>query len=243
MNHTTKISDTATVPEIVSDLVRTTWPGASFKSQSASDIGAEIRRYFKINGERYAFDNKHCGMSSDWYQYDSDQDAPYYGTWINPALLAAVCYCEGDITATICGAPTQFRQWFAELEAWSKDRNGRLDDHDDKFWAKVEAIEKRDEESDEPPPGAIESLCTLCRVTCDAGSAAWQPATWALYNYFLNVLPPAYWADSVFAVGEANHHDDNGRAVYLCFRRNPANRKQFEARYATVADLKREASA
>ena len=60
-----------------------------------------IHTGFTFNGSRYIFDWKLCDPTRGWKQYDTYQDAPYFGTWVNLNELATCCYCEGDIIVKI----------------------------------------------------------------------------------------------------------------------------------------------
>jgi len=39
----------------------------------------------------------------------------------------------------------------------------------------------------------------------------------SVYNHMLNCLPPRNWVSGYFEVGEADHHNDEGRAVHRAF--------------------------
>ena len=45
----------------------------------------------------------------------------------------------------------------------------------------------------------------------------WQSTTVAMYTSMLEVLPPQDMANGGFLVGEPNHHNTKGQAVYACF--------------------------
>lgn len=61
--------------------------------------GNRVRRTF-VNGEgsmsRYVYDRLH------WEQYDTSQDAWYFGVWANKARLRILTYAEGDVTLVEC---------------------------------------------------------------------------------------------------------------------------------------------
>lgn len=54
------------------------------------DSFASINRYF--------FDTRLKGFE----QFDTEQDAWYFGVWVSAEHLCTVTYCEGDITVVIC---------------------------------------------------------------------------------------------------------------------------------------------
>jgi len=55
--------------------------------------------------ERYIFDTNYCKSSNGWKQYDTHQDASYFGVWINLDKRLIITYCEGDIS--ISYSPTK----------------------------------------------------------------------------------------------------------------------------------------
>lgn len=59
--------------------------------------------------DRYHYDRHLAGYA----QVDTRQDAPYFGTWLNPVTRTIVCYCEGDLTTTTCDTDEELR---AEVE-------------------------------------------------------------------------------------------------------------------------------
>jgi len=62
--------------------------------------GNEVIREF-CPGDRYRYDMKLVGREG-WKQYDTDQDAHYFGCWVNPDKMMTFCYCEGDVTIIRC---------------------------------------------------------------------------------------------------------------------------------------------
>jgi hypothetical protein len=74
-----------------------------------NERGNEIYRnehadqYLKIRrGEdRYVYDFKHL-TPPDWKQFDTHQDASYFGMWVNVEKLMTFTYCEGDRILVVC---------------------------------------------------------------------------------------------------------------------------------------------
>lgn len=62
--------------------------------------------------ERYYFDTRLCPQG--FKQFDTDQDAPYFGIWVNKDLLCTFIYCEGDIYLCICNDVEHYN---AEIQA------------------------------------------------------------------------------------------------------------------------------
>jgi hypothetical protein len=52
-----------------------------------------------------------------------------------------------------------------------------------------------------------------------ANPAEWIPTTEAMYWEMLGAVPPRAQNRSAFLVGEADHHNADGWAVYSCFKR------------------------
>ena len=69
----------------------------------------------------------------------------------------------------------------------------------------------------------------------DLNPAEWIPTTKAMYWEMLEVLPPEIMSQTAFLVGEANDHNENGEAVYACFKQ--VNDDYF-AKHLTVAEFK-----
>lgn len=63
---------------------------------------AEEKLGIKRGDERYFYD---FGPLQSWKQYDTSQDAHYFGVWVNLEQRMTFTYCEGDRILVIC--PTQ----------------------------------------------------------------------------------------------------------------------------------------
>lgn len=59
--------------------------------------GNLVHRY-SLSSSRYHVD---CDLG-DWLQFDTDQDAEYFGFWVNPEALMTLTYCEGDWVLVVC---------------------------------------------------------------------------------------------------------------------------------------------
>ena len=79
--------------------------------------GNEVVRSFIINGERYRWDFDKKFTAQGWEQYDTSQDAWYFGVWINKKLLQIQSYAEGDLTLVKCPDIEHFN---AEIELMNK---------------------------------------------------------------------------------------------------------------------------
>jgi len=54
------------------------------------------------DAERYVIDFAADFATDGWQQFDTDQDAHYFGVWLNPRKLWSLTYAEGDWSLTVC---------------------------------------------------------------------------------------------------------------------------------------------
>lgn len=66
---------------------------------------------------RYHYDDQ-LTASDGWQQYDTEQDAWYFGIWINPVKLETFTYAEGDTIHVIAPSVEAFRAELARLYAF-----------------------------------------------------------------------------------------------------------------------------
>lgn len=52
--------------------------------------------------DRYVYDFKLCTPALGWKQFDTKQDAHYFGFWVNVEQRLTFTYCEGDRTLVEC---------------------------------------------------------------------------------------------------------------------------------------------
>lgn len=72
----------------------------------------EIRRAF-MPSERYVIDFADDFAAEGWEQFDTDQDAHYFGVWMNKGGRQTLTYAEGDWTLVTCPDWDHYR---AEVE-------------------------------------------------------------------------------------------------------------------------------
>ncbi len=77
--------------------------------------GNIVERSFDSMTDRYHFDFKECTLKNGWLQYDTDQDACYFGIWIHPGKMEIVTYAEGDITIVKCKDKESFKAEINEM--------------------------------------------------------------------------------------------------------------------------------
>jgi len=81
-----------------------------------NERGAKVQRFF-VGGDRYHFDFEVCTAATGWAQYDTEQDASYFGVWVHRGRREIVTFCEGDLTRVICPTQAVFE---AELAAMAE---------------------------------------------------------------------------------------------------------------------------
>ncbi len=120
-------------PEFNGESVRFIWPG-SFHKGTAGGEGYQVEYYFCADPDRcrYSMDNVHASLG--FYQWDTNQDAIYFGTWVDPAGLHILTYCEGDISLVTCHTVQDYKAYLAKMD-------GNLDDHDGRHWIRLEGGE------------------------------------------------------------------------------------------------------
>ena len=64
--------------------------------------------------ERYHWDCEVCA-GPDWKQYDTTQDAPYFGVWVNVKKRMIITYCEGDNTVEMYKNDETFQAEMARM--------------------------------------------------------------------------------------------------------------------------------
>jgi hypothetical protein len=75
--------------------------------------GNRIYRLFRP-ADRYLVDfDDHAG-DEGWEQFDTDQDAHYFGVWVNPKLLLTLTYAEGDWALVECADTAHYN---AEIQS------------------------------------------------------------------------------------------------------------------------------
>jgi len=68
-----------------------------------------------MHRDRYFFDFELCTREKGWRQYDTDQDAPYFGVWVHEEKRLIMTYTEGDITLTVCGSEDSYHEELANM--------------------------------------------------------------------------------------------------------------------------------
>lgn len=78
-----------------------------------NEHGSRIDRGFH-SADRYYYDAR-LTSADGWEQYDTDQDAWYFGVWVNTTKLETFTYAEGDTRHLIAPSVEVFRAELADL--------------------------------------------------------------------------------------------------------------------------------
>ncbi len=95
-------------------------------SKSETDRGMPIWRLFR-DSERYLIDFATDFTVEGWEQFDTDQDAAYFGVWVNPQTLTTLTYAEGDWSVVQC----------SDKAAYNAEIQSMLDFYGEGFVAKA----------------------------------------------------------------------------------------------------------
>jgi uncharacterized protein YuzE len=110
----------------------------NFDSIEESENGT-LSRKFVMGVERYLFDVSVCTSARGWTQYDTDQDAPYFGVWVHKENHEVVTFAEGDLTYLKARDADAFAAEIERMNAFYEptpavttiDADGRLTRHYD----------------------------------------------------------------------------------------------------------------
>ena len=75
--------------------------GKPVRKVHVNDLGNTVIRGFRST-ERYRGDFDDDFRTEGWLQFDTDQDAWYFGVWVNPKTFRTFTYAEGDMTLVVC---------------------------------------------------------------------------------------------------------------------------------------------
>ncbi len=76
--------------------------------------GNTIEDASRFGRERYYYDEK---LGADWSQYDTNQDASYFGVWVNAKLRQVMTFTEGDESLTTCPTVESFQKELDDMAA------------------------------------------------------------------------------------------------------------------------------
>lgn len=79
--------------------------------------GNIVERRSVLHESRYVYDFRLCTPEKGWQQFDTDQDASYFGVWVNIEQRQVLTYAEGDQSLVTCESDEALRR---ELESMEK---------------------------------------------------------------------------------------------------------------------------
>lgn len=80
-----------------------------------NDRGNTVHPGSAPGAERYLFDFRVCAPAFGWVQYDTNQDASYFGVWIHNEERLTFTYCEGDLSLVECPTEESFQAELANM--------------------------------------------------------------------------------------------------------------------------------
>lgn len=69
-----------------------------------------------LPSERYIIDFATDFTSEGWAQYDTDQDASYFGVWVNVEKRLTLTYAEGDWSLVVCADDDALKAELDDME-------------------------------------------------------------------------------------------------------------------------------
>ena len=103
-------------PHVLARLAR---PNSGVRTHVNQHGNMVIREF--APGERYQFDFGACSSANGWMQYDTDQDAWYFGAWVHKARRLIFTYAEGDCTTVACPDALSFNREIASMNRFYGD--------------------------------------------------------------------------------------------------------------------------
>jgi len=85
--------------------------------QETNDRGNAVLREH-VGGDRYRFDFDLCRSERGWKQWDTEQDASYFGIWVHVERRQVVVFAEGDVTVITFPDIEHFKSELASMEAF-----------------------------------------------------------------------------------------------------------------------------
>ncbi len=70
---------------------------------------------FQHDGNRYDFDSGLCSAKNGWAQYDTREDASYFGVWVHLENRWIFTFAEGDATSVKCPTAELFALELARM--------------------------------------------------------------------------------------------------------------------------------
>ena len=86
--------------------------------KSVNEHGNTVYSAFIGSRDRLEFDMGPCSHDKGWEQYDTDQDAWYFGVWIHREKRMTATYAEGDFSVVTCHTLESFRKEVEGMNAF-----------------------------------------------------------------------------------------------------------------------------
>ena len=81
---------------------------------SSDEKGHQTRQIF-LSGERYLFDARLDLSDGAWAQLDTEDDASYFGIWVNKTARRILLFAEGDLSFTQCADAASYDAQMAAI--------------------------------------------------------------------------------------------------------------------------------
>ena len=110
------------------------------RQDTRENIRGNIIHDMFLPSERYIIDFADDFKAEGWQQYDTSQDAHYFGVWVNLDKRIVLTYCEGDWSLLVCADNDHMRTALDDMAecygdappfAISYDRDGTRTEHYD----------------------------------------------------------------------------------------------------------------
>lgn len=85
--------------------------------RDTNERGNLVTSAFTDGLNRYFFDDRVKRGGAGWQQWDTSQDASYFGVWVHRDLRQVLTFAEGDITIVECPDDEHFK---AEIESMER---------------------------------------------------------------------------------------------------------------------------
>ncbi len=80
-----------------------------------NERGNQVTRSFLLQADRYLFDFQVCSSAKGWKQFDTKQDASYFGIWVHSGTRRIVTFAEGDLSTVTCPTVESFQAELASM--------------------------------------------------------------------------------------------------------------------------------
>lgn len=116
-------------------------------------------------------------LSNKGYQrYVTDQDAEYFGVWVNLGDRVIITYCEGDETTITCPTPVSFAAELKQMAEFYGERPPGYDaprPGDDLIAGETPATAITCEWATRPPGDVATTYTVVCRDSSDNSEGLW----------------------------------------------------------------------